>query len=177
MGAKEQSLAILIFITNTYMIEAHNQHDLVGGFVNLDIDVVTQHMGQEIEYFELWDTDLEDFKRGRSYIHGIYKDKKGITRIYSDTIWGDGLENATLIKQEGFCFPYQSHIYLAPAPFQIYKIIWMNEEFIEEYRLVPVGSEFEIHLIARKFTDAPYRALRVNLDGSVYMRLTNYGEL
>ena len=127
MGAKEQSLAILIFITNTYMIEAHNQRDLMGGFVNLDIDVITQHMGQEIEYFELWDIDLEDFKRGRSYIHGIYKDRKGITCIYSDTIWGDGLENATLVNQEGFCFPYQSQIYLAPAPFQIYKISWMND--------------------------------------------------
>jgi hypothetical protein len=150
------------------MIEAHNQHDLMGGFVNLDIDVVTQHMGQEIEYFELWDTDLEDFKRGRSYIHGIYKDKKGFTRIYSDTIWGDGLENVTLVNKEGFCFPYQSHIYLAPAPFQIYKISWMNDDSVEESRLVPVESDLEIHLAARRFTEGTYRSLRVNLDGSLY---------
>jgi hypothetical protein len=145
-----------------------NSYDLMGGFVNLDIDVITQHMGKQIEYFELWDAEQSEFKRGGSFIHGIYKDKLGITRIYADTIWGTGLENAILVNQEGFCFPYKSHIYIAPAPFLIYKITWINEQDVEESRLIPIESDIEILLAARRFTEGSYRSLRVNLDGSVY---------
>ena len=150
------------------MNQSYNQYDLMGGFVNLDIDVITRHMGQQIEYFELWDADQVSFRRGRSYIHGIFKDKNGITRIYADTLWGTGLESALFINQEGFCFPYQSHIYLAPAPFQIYKVSWINDERAEESKLVPVESEVEIHMAARRFTQGAYRSIRVNLDGSIY---------
>jgi hypothetical protein len=146
----------------------HNYYNPMGGFVNLDIEMLTRHMGQEIEYFELWDANQGSFKRGKSYIHGIYKDKQGITRIYSDTIWGTGLESALLIDQEGFCFSYQSHIYLAPVPFQIYRISWLDDAHAEQTKLIPVESDIEVHLVARRFTEGTYWSLRVNLDGSVY---------
>jgi len=55
---------------------------------------------------------------------------------------------ADRMEPNGFCFAYQSQIYLAPAPFQIYKISWLNDVLEQESKLVPVESHIEIYLTA-----------------------------
>lgn len=140
----------------------------MSGFVNLDIDIINQHLGQEIEYYELWDPEVGDFKRGKSLIHGLYKDSSGATKIYADLIWGDALDDS-IEDDGGFCFAGGSYIYLGPEPFHIYKISWSNDSGINEQKIIPADSFLDVELTARLFTTNQYQAVRVNLDGSNYI--------
>ncbi|WP_159467974.1 hypothetical protein [Dyadobacter sp. 3J3] len=137
------------------------------GFINLDSDTLIQCLGREIEYYELWDPELGDFKCGRSFIHGTYLDDNGSIKIYADLIWGDSLDQ---IKEGdgGFCFANGSYIYLAPAPFQIFRITWLNNSGVQEKKIIPAETYMDVELTARLFTTEPYQTVRINLDGTVY---------
>ena len=139
----------------------------MSGFVNLDIDIINQHIGQEIEYYELWDPEQSDFKRGRSFLHGTYLDSDGNSRLYADLIWGDSLDESQE-EDGGFCFPGGSFIYLAPEPFQLFKISWINDLGMEEEKIIPVDTLIDVDFTARLFTSNQYQAIRINLDGSNY---------
>ena len=145
----------------------------MSGFVTLDIEVIKNHIGKEIEYYELWDFEMDNFRRGRAYIHNVYKDSLGRERIYSDLIWGDELDAAYYEREEGFCFSDGSFIYLAPTPFMIYEITWINESDLTQTKFVPVESMVEIDMIAKAITKNSYEAVRVNLDGSKYNTFQN----
>ncbi|MCF0057144.1 hypothetical protein [Dyadobacter sp. CY356] len=143
----------------------------MSGFVNLDTEILNQSIGSEIEYYELWDPLIGEFRRGKSFIHGIYKDDSGATKIYADLIWGNDLDS--IVEDDGgFCFENGSYIYLAPEPFQLYKITWLNNLALQEQKVIPADTLLDVDFTARLFTSNEYNAVRINLDGTNYNPLT-----
>jgi hypothetical protein len=139
------------------------------GFVNIDTDLVDQIVGQQIEYYELWDNKRGAFRRGCSHIHGIYNDSESRQKLYADTIWGDSLDGAYFDEEGLLIFEDQSYIYLAPTPFRIYRITYRDKFDTSKEILIPAESETDRDIIAKAITNGrDYVAIRVNLDGSTY---------
>ena len=137
----------------------------MSGFINLDSDIIKQYLGQEIEYFALWDVSIDTFFAGRSFMHGIYSDKTGQIKIYSDLIWGNSLDDAQLRTDfDIFCIQQDKPLYLGPAPFEIYRVDYEDNYGEMKVKYVPAESDMDLALTCGIFTNKPYTTTRVNLD-------------
>jgi len=139
----------------------------MSGFINLDPEIITQYLGQEIEYYALWDVSVDTFFAGRSLIHGIYSDKIGQIKIDSDLIWGNSLDEAHLKTEfDIFCIQRDQSLYLGPASFEIYRVDYEGDHGEMKGKYVP--AELDLELTCRIFANKPYTTTRVNLDLTSY---------
>lgn len=138
-------------------------------FVNIETEILDQITGRTIEFYELFDITVEQFRRGSVHVHGFYTDPAGKMKLYSDLIWGDSLDEAYFDQEGLLVFENLSYIYLGPAPFKLYQLNFVDRDGVKQQKFIPAESNVDLDIIARSIAGKnPYFTKRVNMDGTDY---------
>jgi hypothetical protein len=138
-------------------------------FTNIDTDIISSLVNQQMIFYELWDSSLGEFRRGEVHVHGTYFDETGLLKIYSEQVWGHSLDDAYFDEEGLLVFEKGSYIYLGPPPFNLYRLKYEDENGLKQQKLIPAESDVDLDIIAKVIAnDNWFTFHQVNLDGTDY---------